>query len=128
MSLNILGRATVPVTIMAAIMVGLVPAPAPAAPPQADSVHVASAPVVDVFCESLGHYRVLCERTITGGTAPYTTKWYYNGNYFPSYDNKAFTGWSCTLAGPNQYKAVVTDATGLSGTDTSGVGCRSGNP
>lgn len=88
----------------------------------------AAAPTVDVFCESLGRLHVLCERTITGGTAPFTTKWFYNGNYFAAYDNKQFTGWSCTLSGPNSYKAVVTDAAGLSATDTSGVGCISGNP
>ncbi len=114
MSLSTLGR----VAFAAAIMIGLAPAPASAA----------SAPVVDVFCESLGRYRVLCERTITGGTAPFYTRWYYNGGYFPAYDNKTFTGWACTIGGTNQYMAVVTDAAGLSASDTSGVGCRSGNP
>lgn len=115
--MNILGR----VAITAAIMIGLAPAPAQAAAPQA-------APTVDVLCESLGRYRVLCERTITGGTAPFTTQWSYNGNYFPAYDNKAFTSWACSISGPNSYLAVVTDATGLTASDTSGVGCRSGNP
>jgi hypothetical protein len=114
MSLRIFVRAA----FAAVIMVGLAPIPAQAASPLA----------VDVFCEPLGRYRVLCERTITGGTAPYVTKWYYNGNYFAAYDNKTFTSWSCTLAGPNQYKAVVTDAVGLSATDTSGVQCLSGLP
>jgi hypothetical protein len=115
MSLRIPGRAV----FAAAIMLSLFPA----APAQA-----ASPVAVDVFCESLGRYRVLCERTISGGTAPFVTKWYYNGSYFAAYENKAFTSWSCTLTGPNQYQAVVTDAAGLSATDTSGVGCRSGNP
>jgi hypothetical protein len=88
----------------------------------------AAAPTVDVFCESLGHYAVLCQRTIAGGVAPYKTRWYYNGNYFAGQDDKAYTSWSCTLSGPNSYTAVVYDATGASGTDSSGVGCRSGNP
>jgi hypothetical protein len=113
MSLSFLGR----VTVAAALMIPLVPAPA-----QAATV------AVDVFCEALGRYRVLCERTITGGTAPFTTKWYYNGLYFSAYDNKAFTGFSCSIPGPNSYMAVVTDATGASASDTSGVGCISGNP
>jgi hypothetical protein len=39
-----------------------------------------------------------------------------------------FTGWSCTLSGPNSYKVVVTDAAGLIATDISGVQCVSGNP
>ncbi|MBB5866989.1 hypothetical protein F4553_000368 [Allocatelliglobosispora scoriae] len=88
----------------------------------------AAALTVDVSCESLGHYAVLCERTIAGGVAPFKTRWYYNGNYFAGQDDKAFTSWSCTLSGPNSYKATVTDAVGASATDTSGVGCRSGNP
>ncbi|MDI1463387.1 hypothetical protein QEZ54_20615 [Catellatospora sp. KI3] len=88
----------------------------------------AAALAVDVTCESLGHYAVLCERTITGGTGPYTTRWYYNGAYFASQDNKAFTSWSCSTTKSNQYKAVVVDALGASATDTSGVACRSGNP
>lgn len=119
MSLSILGR----ITLTAAAILALAPAPAAqASPPTTAAVGV------DVFCESLGRYRVLCERTIIGGTAPFTTKWYYNGAYFAAYENKAFTGWSCTLSGPNQYTAVVIDATGLSASDASGVGCRSGNP
>lgn len=104
-------------TVVAAIMIAAFPAPARAA-----------APVVDVFCESLGRYRVLCERTIVGGTAPFNTKWYYNGIYIAAHENKAFAGFSCSISGPNSYHAVVTDATGASGSDTSGVGCRSGNP
>ncbi|MBV1856018.1 hypothetical protein [Catellatospora tritici] len=83
---------------------------------------------VDVTCESLGHYAVLCERTITGGVGPFKTRWYYNGNYFSSQDDKAFTNWSCSTTSGNQYKALVVDALGASATDTSGVGCRSGNP
>jgi hypothetical protein len=115
MSLRILGR----VTIAAALMIGLAPAV---------SAQAAAPLGVDVFCESLGRYRVLCERTISGGTAPFTTKWYYNGIYFAAHDNKAFAGFSCSISGPNSYLAVVTDATGAAASDTSGVGCRSGNP
>lgn len=114
MSLRTLGRAT----LLAAVLAGLAPAPA----------HAASPPVVDVFCEALGRYRVLCERTITGGTAPYLTRWYYNGSYFAAYDGDTFTSWSCTLSGPNQYTAVVTDAAGLTATDSSSVRCVSGAP
>jgi hypothetical protein len=114
MSLHTVGRATV----AAALMIALAPAPARAAASLA----------VDVFCESLGRYRVLCERTIIGGTAPFNTKWYYNGIYIAAHENKAFAGFSCTLSGPNSYRAVVSDAGGLSASDTSGVGCRSGNP
>ncbi|WP_212823546.1 hypothetical protein [Catellatospora sp. TT07R-123] len=87
-----------------------------------------AAPAVDVTCESLGHYAVLCERTITGGTAPFKTRWYYNGAYFASQDDKAFTSWGCSTTSGNQYKAVVVDALGASATDTSGAACRSGNP
>jgi hypothetical protein len=122
MSLSILGRITIRIGIAAAAIIAPAPAHAQAAPVTPAAVGV------DVFCESLGRYRVLCERTIIGGTAPFTTKWYYNGAYFAAYENKSFTGWSCTLSGPNQYTAVVIDATGLSAGDTSGVGCRSGNP
>lgn len=122
MSLRILGRITIRIGIATAAVIALAASPAQAAPVTPAAVGV------DVFCESLGRYRVLCERTIIGGTAPFTTKWYYNGAYFAAYENKAFTGWSCTLSGPNQYTAVVIDATGLSASDTSGVGCRSGNP
>lgn len=117
MSLSFIGRATASAVMAATLIVGFAAAPARAA-----------APVVDVFCESIGHFHVLCDVTITGGTAPFTIQWFYNGTYFPGYDNRTFTGWGCTTSGPNSYKAVVTDATGLSGTDSSGTLCRSGNP
>ncbi|WP_020518752.1 hypothetical protein [Catelliglobosispora koreensis] len=95
---------------------------ATAAPAQAASLSVW------LGCESLGRYSVFCERTISGGVAPFTTKWYYNNTHFPSQDNKAYTSWGCTVGYPNVYKVVVTDATGASVPVSRNVICRSGLP
>jgi hypothetical protein len=111
-----LGRAAL---VLAVVATGVtIAAPARAADPV----------VVDIACEPLSRYRVLCFSTISGGTGPYTLNWFYNDRYFPSQDNKIITAWSCSTSGPNKYTLAVIDASFQIAFDTTGSGCNSGNP
>jgi hypothetical protein len=93
----------------------------------AEPAHAAGL-TVDVTCESLGRFRIFCERTIAGGTAPFTTRWAFNGTFFSANDNRTFTSWGCTQGAPNMITAVVTDATGATAQDSSSAPCIGGLP
>lgn len=114
--LRILGRAALTLAVVASGIT--IAAPARAVEPL----------VVDVFCEPLGRYRVLCEGTVTGGTPPYTRNWFYNDRYFPTQDNKTFTSWSCSTGIVNRYTMAVTDSEFQIAFDAGGSGRQSGNP
>jgi hypothetical protein len=88
--------------------------------------HASGTLSVTVNCEALSRQRVSCLRTVSGGTLPLTTKWYYNGTYVPSQDNHSTAQFSCSLTQSNTYQAVVTDALGATGSGSAMVGCLSG--
>ena len=79
---------------------------------------------VDVQCESGGN-QFYCF-AYHDAVAPYTVKWYLNGSYVASLDNRTFIGRrGCSGGRTVSVQAVVADATG-SVTGTGGVYCNSG--
>ncbi|GIG59502.1 hypothetical protein Lfu02_38740 [Longispora fulva] len=76
-------------------------------------------------CEPI-RYSMFCEASVSGGTAPYTIKWYFNNYYFPQYDNRTYVSWGCS--GSNTSKIVVTDAAGGTVTKSSTRTCTGGAP
>jgi hypothetical protein len=94
----------------------------------ASPARAAGSLTVDVTCEGVGRYRVACWRTVSGGTAPYLTKWYFNGNHYAAYDNLVHTSWSCTPNGSNLFTVAVVDGNFEISADTSSASCRGGTP
>ena len=115
MSLRKLGRTAMVVAIAATSLVIVAPA-------QADGPLT-----ISVSCEPTTRLHVLCSSTVSGGSAPYLRRWYYNNRYFSTQDNLSYTGWSCTLSGPNQYNLAVIDANSEIIFGSAGSGCNSGN-
>jgi hypothetical protein len=115
MSLRNLGRTAM---VVAVALAGLaVASPAKAAAPLS----------VNVSCEALSRQRVLCLSTTTGGTAPYSQRWFYDSRRFPSHDGRSVTSWSCTPGGENLYTLAVIDGNFEIVFATSRTGCSTGN-
>lgn len=115
-SLKAIGRVTVTMALAAGTFA--------AAPP----AQAAGPLTVDLTCEGVGRSRVACWYVLSGGTAPFDTRWYYNGNHYPAYDDRVHTSWPCTPGGVNQFTVAVVDATFEIAADTHGASCRTGNP
>ncbi|MDF5752954.1 hypothetical protein [Spongiactinospora sp. TRM90649] len=82
---------------------------------------------VSGYCEPLAR-RFLCSVSVSGAVAPVAVRWYVNGYYIPSYDNRTFVGIGCQPTFSYDIRATVSDATGASADYHTVPTCRSGNP
>lgn len=74
-------------------------------------------------CDSTGAYKIMCDAVTSGGTAPYTIRWYLNGQYLSSNDNQAHITSGCSANRVNYVRAVVSDAAGASRDESTSVNC-----
>ncbi len=93
-----------------------------------DALALSDAPTIGgVYCESAAS-RVFCDLTFTGGVGPFQTRWTYNGNPVPAWDNRFTINSVCYVGTRVTIGVRVIGSNGLEDGETGGAFCIRGIP